>query len=78
MAQTDGRRAPIDVDSSAIQEADYDPEWAKLMVRFQSGERSVYVGVPGEVRRPCVEADSRGRFFQSAIRDRYRYNRLDS
>jgi hypothetical protein len=68
----------MDVDSTAIQDIDYDAERAKLLVRFVSGERYVYVGVPGEVHRSFVEADSKGRFFQAEIRDRYPYNKLDS
>ena len=68
----------MDVDSAAIQEIDYDAERAKLVVRFQTGERYVYVGVPAEVCRSLREAPSRGRFFRARIRDRYPYNRLDS
>ncbi|MFL5295434.1 MAG: KTSC domain-containing protein [Phenylobacterium sp.] len=68
----------MDVDSAAISEIDYDEGRAKLLVRFTSGERYVYVGVPGEVHRSFCEADSKGRFFQAQIRDRYPYNRLDS
>jgi len=68
----------MDVDSTAIQDIDYDAERAKLLVRFVSGERYVYVGVPGEVHRSFVEAPSKGRFFQAEIRDRYPYNKLDS
>ena len=67
----------MDVDSAAISEIDYDAERTKLLVRFMSGERYVYVGVPGEVHRSFVEADSKGRFFQLKIRDRYPFNRLD-
>lgn len=67
----------MDVDSTAISDIDYDAERTKLLVRFQSGERYVYVGVPGEVHRSFVEADSKGRFFQQQIRDRYPFNRLD-
>lgn len=66
----------MEVESSAIQEIDYDAGRAKLMVRFVSGERYVYVGVPGEVHRSFCEAESKGRFFQAEIRDRYPYNRL--
>ncbi|HZZ66814.1 MAG TPA: KTSC domain-containing protein [Phenylobacterium sp.] len=66
------------MDSSAISEIDYDAGRAKLLVRFVSGERYVYVGVPGEIHRSFVEAESKGRFFQSKIRDRYPFNRLDS
>ena len=68
----------MEVDSSAIKDIDYDAERAKLLVRFASGERYVYVGVPGEVHRSFLQADSKGRFFQAEIRDRYPYNRLDS
>ena len=67
----------MDVESTAISEIDYDAERAKLLVRFVSGERYVYVGVPGEVHRSFVEAESKGRFFQAEIRDRYPFNRLD-
>jgi hypothetical protein len=68
----------MDVDSTAISEIDYDEARTKLVVRFQSGERYVYVGVPGEVCRSFVEADSKGRFFQAQIRDRYPFNRLEA
>jgi lysyl-tRNA synthetase class 2 len=68
----------MDVDSSAISQIDYDAERAKLLVRFVSGERYVYVGVPEEVCRSFVAADSKGRFFQTRIRDRYPFNRLDA
>jgi lysyl-tRNA synthetase class 2 len=67
----------MDVRSAAILEIDYNAERAKLLVRFVSGERYVYVGVPGEVCRSFCEAPSKGRFFQAQIRDRYPYNRLD-
>ena len=66
------------VDSTAISDIDYDAERGKLIVRFASGDLYVYVGVPGEVCRSFVEADSKGRFFQAQIRDRYPFNRLDS
>ena len=66
------------VDSTAISEIDYDADRAKLLVRFASGERYVYVGVPDEIHRSFVEADSKGRFFQLHVRDRYPFNRLDS
>ena len=68
----------MDVESTAINEIDYDHERAKLLVRFVSGESYVYVGVPGEVHRSFVEADSKGRFFQSEIRDCYPYHRVEN
>lgn len=66
----------MQVDSTAIREIDYDDSHEKLFVRFESGDRYVYVGVPGEVHRSFIEADSKGRFFAYEIRDRYPYNRL--
>ena len=68
----------MDASSAAIREIDYDAERAKLVVRFVPGERYVYVGVPAEVCRSFREAESKGRFFRSQIRDRYPYNKLDS
>lgn len=68
----------MNVDSAAIREIDYDADRAKLLVRFESGEQYVYVGVPGEVHRSFVNADSKGRFFQLQIRDRYPFNRLEA
>ncbi len=68
----------MDVDSTAIDQIDYDAERTKLLVRFVSGEAYIYVGVPGEVHRSFVEAESKGRFFQLQIRDRYPFNRLDA
>lgn len=66
------------VESAAIQAIDYDAERAKLLVRFQSGEAYVYVGVPGEVHRSFVDAESKGRFFQAEIRDQYPFNKVDA
>jgi lysyl-tRNA synthetase class 2 len=67
----------MQVESAAIRDIDYDASRAKLLVRFVSGERYVYVGVPGEVHRSFIDADSKGRFFAYEIRDRYPYNKLD-
>ncbi len=68
----------MDVDSTAIQAIDYDQAHDKLFVRFVSGERYVYVGVPGDVCRSFLDAESKGRFFQAEIRDQYPYNRLEA
>lgn len=63
--------------STAIDRIRYKETHGKLFVKFHSGSEYVYVGVPGEVHRSFVEAESRGQFFQAEIRDRYPYNRLD-
>jgi lysyl-tRNA synthetase class 2 len=69
---------PMLVDSTTIQTIDYDGERAKLCVRFMSGERYVYVGVPGEVGRSFLDAEGKAQFFLAEIVDRYPYNRLDN
>jgi lysyl-tRNA synthetase class 2 len=67
----------MDVESAAIRAIDYDEGRTKLQVEFTSGEHYVYVGVPAEVHRSFLEADSKGQFFQAEIRDRYPYNRVE-
>jgi len=64
--------------SEAIIDISYDRERAKLVVAFDDGDRYVYVGVPGDVHRSLLEADSMARFFAYEIRDRYPFNKLDA
>lgn len=66
------------VDSTAITDIEYEDDRQKLYVRFIDGDRYVYVGVPGEVHRGFLDAESKGGFFTEAIRDRFPYNKLDS
>jgi lysyl-tRNA synthetase class 2 len=66
------------VQSTAISDIDYDDRHGKLLVRFSDGDLYVYVGVPDDVHRSFVEADSKGRFFSEAIRDRYPFNRCSA
>lgn len=66
------------VQSTAISDIEYEDDHGKLFVRFKDGDRYVYVGVPGEVHRSFLEADSKGGFFAEVIRDVYPYNKLDS
>ncbi|HEY9236268.1 MULTISPECIES: KTSC domain-containing protein [Phenylobacterium] len=68
----------MQVDSEAIRDVSYDAERAKLFVTFIDGDRYVYVGVPGEVHRSFLEADSKGQFFAYEIRDQYPYNKVDA
>jgi hypothetical protein len=65
------------VESEAISEIRYDEERAKLFVTFRDGDRYVYVGVPGEVHRSFLDADSKGQYFAYEIRDKFPFNRLD-
>jgi hypothetical protein len=63
-------------DSTAIRAIRYDEERQRLLVRFIDGDEYAYVGVPGEVHRSFVDAESKGRFFAEAIRGKFPYNKL--
>ena len=63
-------------ESTAIRALRYDAERQRLIVRFFDGDEYAFVGVPGEVHRSFVDAESKGRFFSEAIRGRYPYNKL--
>lgn len=63
----------VAVDSEAIAEIEYDRPSRTLFVRFASGEWYSYFGVPPAVHDAFVAAESKGRFFQDCIRDRYAY-----
>ncbi len=63
-------------DSSAIRGIRYDPERQRLVVRFIDGDEYAYVGVPGEVHRSFIDAESKGRFFVAEISGKYPYNKL--
>ena len=67
----------MQVESEAIREINYDAERAKLFVTFNDGDLYVYVGVPDEVHRGFLDADSKSRFFAYEIRDQYPYNKVD-
>jgi len=66
----------MQVQSEAISDIRYDAQRSKLFVTFDDGDAYVYVGVPGEVHRSFIDADSKGRFFAFEIRDQYPYNRI--
>ena len=64
--------------SNAIRAIHYDVTRQRLQVRFVSGQRYEYEGVPPRVHQSFVQSGSKGRFFQAEIRDRYPHRKLDS
>jgi hypothetical protein len=60
------------VDSSAILRVAYDDRARRLVVTFVTGRAYAYDDVPRRVYERLMDASSKGRFFNSAIRDRYR------
>ena len=57
--------------STVIRGAWYLPERRQLDLLFTSGRRYVYSGVPMAVARAFAEAESKGRYYNAAIRDRF-------
>lgn len=62
--------------SSVIRAFAYDPAEQKLAVTFISGRRYAYLGVPEDVAQDLRTAPSKGEYFNTAIRDRYPFERL--
>ena len=62
--------------SSAIRHFHYRAEKRELEVVFTTGRRYLYVDVPPLVDQAFRVAESKGRFFNERIRDRYRFREL--
>lgn len=57
--------------SSVIAGAWYEPEARRLVIRFANGRRYAYAGVPPDVAEGFARAESKGSFFNAAIRDSF-------
>jgi hypothetical protein len=64
------------VASTAISSVGYDEGSSTLELEFKSGSIYDYHGVPPDVYRDLMEADSKGRFVSREIRGRYPATRL--
>ena len=63
--------------SSVVRAFSYDASRHELSIVFQSGRRYVYQGVPEETYRAMTAAFAKGEFFNTEIRGRFRYVRVD-
>ena len=59
--------------STVIRRFAYDPAARELWVEFVTGRRYVYEEVPEEVAEALRTAFAKGVYFNSRIRDRFRY-----
>ena len=65
------------VRSSALRSVGYDREQQTLEIEFTNGAAYQYFGVPAEVYRELMAAESHGRYFHQHVRDKnYRYQRM--
>ena len=59
------------VRSTVIRGAWYKPERRQLDLLFTSGRRYVYSGVPMAIANRFAQAESKGRFYNREIRNRF-------
>jgi hypothetical protein len=64
------------VSSTNIRSIGYDEGSQTLEVEFTSGGIYDYAGVPKNVHQRFMAAPSKGRFFDSSIKDKYRTVKL--
>ncbi|HEU4325890.1 MAG TPA: KTSC domain-containing protein [Roseiflexaceae bacterium] len=64
------------VDSRGLREVGYDPQRRELEVQFRDRKVYRYSEVPEEVYRALLAADSKGRYFNEQIKERYGYLRV--
>ncbi len=62
--------------STVIRRFHYRPEDRELEVLFTTGRRYIYYGVPQEEADAFRAAFSKGRYFNSRIRDNYEFLEL--
>ena len=63
-------------ESKLLASSAYDAGKHILYLRFRSGEVYGYFEYPEEKYREFLDAESRGRYFLSNIRNQFRYQRL--
>ena len=63
------------VTSSSLASIGYSPTQAALEVEFKHGAVYRYLDVPASVFEAFLVAESKGTFFNQAIKDRYSYQR---
>ncbi|GAB3588152.1 hypothetical protein GCM10027445_68940 [Amycolatopsis endophytica] len=68
------RRRPVS--SSALASVGYDRTRHVLEVEFHHHGIYRYLGVESAIHRALLDAESKGRYFQARIRDRYPCERL--
>lgn len=66
----------MELESSALVAVAYPEEEQLLFAEFHTGEVYLYFDVPPEEFQNLLGADSKGRYFNPRIRDRFRCLRL--
>ena len=64
------------VESSTLATIAYDRTDERLLLQFDSRALYQYFGVPAAVHGALLRAPSKGRYFNQAIRGKFRYSRI--
>jgi len=67
----------VPVRSKGIRGVAYDPEARTLDVEFSSSRIYRYFDVPPSVYEWLTRVESKGRFINRLVKDKYRYERID-
>ena len=68
----------VDLKSTSLNAATYQDQSAFLDLEFRSGAIYRYVGVPAQTYQELLLAQSKGRYFNQHIRNRFCYAKIDS
>ena len=66
----------VPVLSSTLSSVSYFPDQALLEIEFHAGEIYRYFGVSPRTYNDLLEAESKGRYFNSKIRNRFPYQQI--
>ena len=59
------------VESSTLASVGYDAATFVLELEFRSGDVYQYLGTPNRIHCELIDAESKGRYFNQKIRDRF-------
>jgi hypothetical protein len=68
----------VELQSTSLNAATFQEQSAWLELEFRSGAIYRYRDVPARVFRELLGADSKGRYFNQHIRNRFCYAKIDS
>jgi hypothetical protein len=69
--------ARVDLQSTLLNAATYQDQGAFLDLEFRSGASYRYIGVPERVYQELLNAESKGRYFNQHIRNRFTQVKID-
>ena len=69
--------ARVDLQSTTLKAATYRDQSASLELEFRSGATYRYIGVSERAYRELLSAESKGRYFNQHIRNRFTHVKID-